>query len=162
MRGAMPARIVPVAEQDRCPIEIGGVRHTALDGDTLLVTAGARARAMSSRIAPVLAVSSPLRLETVYLRQVTCGTIVFGGGKRGPDDLEACRVHVDPDNTLNQPPQLRRLLPGIVAVWIIRCGAASRASCRTICHHGFEREGTRAFLCIRLLPCRLSGQRWAL
>ena len=35
----MPARFVRVAEQDRRPIEIeiDGVRHTALEGDTLLV-----------------------------------------------------------------------------------------------------------------------------
>ncbi|MFC1457102.1 (2Fe-2S)-binding protein [Microvirga arabica] len=35
----MPARFVRVAEQDRQPIEIkiDGVRHTALEGDTLLV-----------------------------------------------------------------------------------------------------------------------------
>lgn len=152
----MPARIVRVAERDRRPIEIDGVRQTALDGDALLVTAGAWARAMSSRfgepiplmvrgpqmavteplpyrIAPVLGVSSPLALETVYLRQVTCGTIVFCGGNRGPADLEAGRAHVGLENTLHQPPQPRRLLPRIVAVRIIRCGAALRAICLTIC-----------------------------
>lgn len=180
----MPARIVRVAERARRPIEIDGVRQMALDGDTLLLTAGAWARAMSSRfgepvplvvrgpqtavteplpyrIAPVLGVSSPLALETVYLRQVTCGTIVFGGGNRGPVDLEACRAHGGPENTLHQAPQLQRLLPGIVAVRIIRCGAALRAICRTICSYGFEREDTRAVLRIRLLRHRLPGQRWA-
>lgn len=152
----MPARIVRVAEWDRRPIEMDGVRHTALDGDTLLVTTGARARAMPSlfggpvpfvargpqmavmeplpdRTAPVLDVSSPLALATVYLRQVTCGTIMFGGGNRGPVDLEACRAHVGPENTLNQAPQLRRVLPGIVAISIVRCGASLRAVCRTVC-----------------------------
>jgi sarcosine oxidase subunit beta len=110
---------------------------------TILVTAGAWAGAMSSRfgepvplvargpqmgvteplpyrITPVLGISSPLDLETVYLRQVPRGNVVFGGGNRGPVDLEACRAYVDPENTLNQMPQLRRLLPGIAAVRIIR------------------------------------------
>jgi hypothetical protein len=32
----MPARFIQVAEQDRRPIEIDGVRHMALKGDTLL------------------------------------------------------------------------------------------------------------------------------
>lgn len=72
------------------------------------------------RIKPTIGVSSPLVEETVYLRQVTRGNIVFGGGTRGPVNLETVRAYVKPENTLNQMPQLRRVFPGIGALRIIR------------------------------------------
>jgi sarcosine oxidase subunit beta len=71
-------------------------------------------------IEPVLGISSQLAEETVYLRQVKRGNIVFGGGLRGPASLETCRAHVDPANTLRQMPQLRRLLPAISRLNVIR------------------------------------------
>lgn len=109
----------------------------------VLITAGAWAGAMSARfgepvplvargpqmgvtepvpyrIEPTLGLSSPLVEETVYLRQVTRGNIVFGGGTRGPVDLQTVRAYVDPANTLNQMPQLQRLVPGLAALRIIR------------------------------------------
>jgi len=72
------------------------------------------------RIEPTLGVSSPLVEETVYLRQVSRGNIVFGGGNRNDVNLETIRAYPDPENTLNQMPQLRRLLPGIANLRIIR------------------------------------------
>jgi sarcosine oxidase, subunit beta len=110
---------------------------------TLLVTAGAWAGAMAARfgeavplvargpqmgvtepapyhINPTLGVSSPLDEETVYLRQVTRGNIVFGGGHRNEVDLDRIRVYPNPENTLNQMPQLQRLLPGIAKLRLIR------------------------------------------
>jgi sarcosine oxidase subunit beta len=109
----------------------------------VLVTAGAWAGAMSARfgepvplvargpqmgvtepvpyrIQPTLGLSSPLVEETVYLRQVTRGNIVFGGGTRGPVNLETIRAYVDPNNTINQMPQLQRVVPGLAALRIIR------------------------------------------
>jgi glycine/D-amino acid oxidase-like deaminating enzyme len=72
------------------------------------------------RIKPTLGVSSPQEEETVYLRQVTRGNIVFGGGHRNEVDLDKIRVYPNPDNTLNQMPQLQRLLPGIAKLRLIR------------------------------------------
>jgi sarcosine oxidase subunit beta len=109
----------------------------------LLITAGAWAGAMAARlgepvplvargpqmgvtepapyrILPTLGVSSPLEEETIYLRQVTRGNIVFGGGRRNEVDLDKIRAYPNPDNTLNQMPQLQRLLPGIAKLRLIR------------------------------------------
>lgn len=72
------------------------------------------------RISPVLGVRTDVEHEAVYMRQVKRGNIVFGGGFRGPASLETCRAQVDPANTLGQLPQLRRLLPGIGALHLLR------------------------------------------
>ena len=72
------------------------------------------------RIEPVLALSSVVPIEGVYLRQVKRGNIVFGGGARTEVSLEEGFAHVDPLNTLNQLPQLRRLLPAIAPLSVIR------------------------------------------
>jgi sarcosine oxidase, subunit beta len=110
---------------------------------SLLITAGAWAGAMAERlgepvpavargpqmgvtepvpyrIGPTLGVSTMLEEETIYLRQVSRGNIVFGGGNRVHIEPGALRAHVDPQNTLNQMPQLRRLVPGIAQLRIIR------------------------------------------
>jgi sarcosine oxidase subunit beta len=71
-------------------------------------------------IGPSLGVSTPVEKETVYLRQVSRGNIVFGGGTRGEVDLAAIRAYVNPANTLNQMPELQRLVPGIAALRLIR------------------------------------------
>jgi len=75
---------------------------------------------ISYRIEPVLGVKTDLTEEGVYLRQVKRGNIVFGGGGRGPATLETCRAKVDPANTLRQLPQLRRLLPAIGRLHLLR------------------------------------------
>jgi len=54
------------------------------------------------------------------MRQVARGNIVFGGGNRNEVNLDAIRAYVNPENTLNQMPQLRRLLPGIGNLNLIR------------------------------------------
>lgn len=72
------------------------------------------------RIKPSLGVSSPLEEEIVYLRQVTRGNIVFGGGRRNTVDLDGKRVSAHPENTLRQMPQLQRLLPEIGQLRLIR------------------------------------------
>lgn len=115
----------------------------AFRAPTLLITAGAWAGAMAAqfgeavplvargphmgvtepvpyRIQPTLGVSTPHEHETVYLRQVTRGNIVFGGGPRNEVDLVNVRAYPNPENTLNQMPQLQRLLPGIAKLRIIR------------------------------------------
>jgi sarcosine oxidase subunit beta len=72
------------------------------------------------RIRPSIGVSTPHEHETVYLRQVARGNIVFGGGRRVDVDASSWRAYVKPENTLNQMPQLRRLLPGIGRLQLIR------------------------------------------
>jgi sarcosine oxidase subunit beta len=71
-------------------------------------------------IEPVLGLSTQTPDEGVYMRQVKRGNIVFGGGLRGPASTETCRATVDPANTLRQIPHLRRLLPAIAQLNIIR------------------------------------------
>jgi sarcosine oxidase subunit beta len=71
-------------------------------------------------IAPVLGVMTEITDETVYLRQVKRGNIVFGGGRRGPASLETCQAKVDPMNTLRQLPQIKRLLPALEPLNVIR------------------------------------------
>ena len=107
----------------------------------VLVTAGAWAAAMAARlgepvpavargpqmgvtepvpyrIKPTLGVSTPHEAETIYMRQVTRGNIVFGGGNRVEVNLDAIRAYVNPENTLNQMPQLRRLLRHGLALFL--------------------------------------------
>ena len=71
-------------------------------------------------IEPVLGVMTQVTEETVYLRQVKRGNIVFGGGRRGRASLETCQAKVDPENTLRQIPQIRRLLPAVERLSVIR------------------------------------------
>jgi sarcosine oxidase, subunit beta len=71
-------------------------------------------------IEPVLGVATQITEETVYLRQVKRGNIVFGGGRRGPASLTTCQAKVDPANILCQIPEIRRLLPAVARLNIIR------------------------------------------
>jgi len=75
---------------------------------------------MAYRIDPVIGVASEVAEEGIYLRQVKRGNIVYGGGWRGPALADAQRAYVDPMNTLRQFPMLRRVVPGIGALRIIR------------------------------------------
>ncbi len=72
------------------------------------------------RIKPSVGVKTRVPGETVYLRQVERGNIVFGGGMRNEVDLEAIRVYPKPEYTLHQLPLLQRVLPGIEKLRIIR------------------------------------------
>ncbi|WP_207553470.1 NAD(P)/FAD-dependent oxidoreductase [Teichococcus deserti] len=69
---------------------------------------------------PVLGVTTKTVGEVVYLRQVTRGNIVFGGTGHGPADLDTRRAKVMPEITLQQFSQLRRMVPAIGALRIIR------------------------------------------
>lgn len=72
------------------------------------------------RLPPTLGVSTSIKGESVYLRQVKRGNIVFGGGAWGPADPEAGRARVLPENTLAQLVQLRRLVPALGRLNVIR------------------------------------------
>ena len=71
-------------------------------------------------IAPVIGVFSGVLEEGIYLRQVTRGNIVFGGGRRGPALPDTIRAYVDPANTLRQLKELRRIVPALAALRVIR------------------------------------------
>jgi len=72
------------------------------------------------RIKPVLGVSTSIPEEVVYLRQIPRGNIIFGGGKRGIALPETRRAYVNPDNTLSQLTQIRRIVPALSNLHVIR------------------------------------------
>lgn len=72
------------------------------------------------RIAPTIGVSTPHVYETVYFRQIERGNLVLGGSTRGPASNETNRASVLPGNILGQMAQLRRVMPGLAAINIIR------------------------------------------
>lgn len=71
-------------------------------------------------ILPVVGVSSPVEEEGVYFRQVKRGNIVFGGGRRNPAWLDERRADVNPQWTLQQLQQLRRIAPALARVRVLR------------------------------------------
>lgn len=71
-------------------------------------------------IAPSLGISTPIVEEGVYVRQIPRGNVIFGGGHRGPADPVTSRAAVLPANTLAQFAQLRRLVPALASLAIIR------------------------------------------
>lgn len=72
------------------------------------------------RLAPTLGVSTDVKAESIYLRQVERGNVVFGGGPWGPADPVAGRSYVLPENTAAQLAQLRRFVPALARVNVIR------------------------------------------
>ncbi len=75
---------------------------------------------MPYALEPVVGVFSAVAEEGIYLRQVRRGNIVFGGGLRGPAFADIRRAYVDPANTLRQLPHLRRVVPALAALRVIR------------------------------------------
>jgi sarcosine oxidase subunit beta len=75
---------------------------------------------MPYKVAPVIGVMTRFPEEQVYLRQVTRGNIVFGGGLRGPAFPDIRRAYAVPDRLLEQIAQIRRLVPALGHVRVIR------------------------------------------
>lgn len=71
-------------------------------------------------IEPALGVATDIPKEVVYLRQVKRGNIVFGGGGRGPADIDRIRASVKPEHTLSQITQIARLVPALRRLNVIR------------------------------------------
>jgi sarcosine oxidase subunit beta len=71
-------------------------------------------------IVPVVGVSTPIEHETVYFRQVKRGNIVFGGGRRNPAYLDGRRANVNPNFTLAQLHELRRVAPALGRLNVLR------------------------------------------
>lgn len=133
-----------VAHVEKC----GDFRVTTVDGrqfraPSLLITAGAWGDRLAAQFgeavpltqqAPQMAVTEPVPYglptvlgvytqvveEGIYLRQIPRGNVIIGGGHRATPDMQRNLAHVDPRNTLNQLAQLRRLIPALGRLHIIR------------------------------------------
>lgn len=109
----------------------------------LLITAGAWGQKLSAQFGepvpldthgPQMAVTEPVPYalptvigvytkipeEVIYFRQIPRGNIVIGGGYRSKPDMQNRRAYVEPRSILNQISQMRRLLPGVGNLNIIR------------------------------------------
>jgi len=71
-------------------------------------------------VGPTIGVATPHLHETVYFRQVKRGNIICGGFARGPASVETNRATVLPEAIVGQLGQLRRAMPGLANVNIIR------------------------------------------
>ena len=131
------------AEKDGADFRVESADGRVFRASSLLITAGAWGTLLSSqfgepvpqavhgpqmgvtepvpyRIKPVIGVSSKITEEIVYLRQIPRGNVIFGGGNRGPAYPDLRRAYVLPQNTMTQLPQLRRLIPALAKLNIIR------------------------------------------
>lgn len=109
----------------------------------LLITAGAWGEKLSAQFGepvpldthgPQMAVTEPVPYalptvigvftkipeEVIYFRQIPRGNIIIGGGYRSKPDMVNRRAYVEPRSILNQIRQMRRLLPGVGNLNIIR------------------------------------------
>ncbi|MEN4751237.1 FAD-binding oxidoreductase [Pseudomonas sp. Ps21-P2] len=143
--GAQIEERTEVAEVEK----VGGDFHvTTTDGRQfhaaqLLITAGAWGQKLSAQFGepvpldthgPQMAVTEPVPYalptvigvytkiaeEVIYFRQIPRGNIVIGGGFRSKPDMLNRRAAVEPRSILNQAEQMRRLLPGVGNLNIIR------------------------------------------
>jgi sarcosine oxidase subunit beta len=87
----------------------------AAKGPTMAVT-----EPMPYGIVPVVGVSTKIEHEGVYFRQVKRGNIVFGGGRRNPAYLDERRADVNPNWTLSQLHELRRIAPALGRLHVLR------------------------------------------
>ncbi|MGY4664301.1 sarcosine oxidase subunit beta [Pseudomonas chlororaphis] len=111
--------------------------------ERLLITAGAWGQKLSEQFGepvpldtngPQMAVTEPVPYalptvigvytkipeEVIYFRQIPRGNIIIGGGYRSKPDMLTRRAQVEPRSILNQIQQMRRLLPGVGNLNIIR------------------------------------------
>ncbi|GFM78469.1 sarcosine oxidase subunit beta [Pseudomonas cichorii] len=129
--------------------KVGGeFEVTTTDGriftaDNLLITAGAWGQKLSEQFGepvpldthgPQMAVTEPVPYalptvigvytkiahEVIYFRQIPRGNIIIGGGFRSKPDMINRRAYVEPRSIINQVQQMRRLLPGVGNLNIIR------------------------------------------
>ncbi|MFC4278114.1 NAD(P)/FAD-dependent oxidoreductase [Achromobacter aloeverae] len=143
--GAVIVENVDIARVEK---EAGGYTATSADGrvyraPVLLITAGAWGGALSAQfgepvpiavhgpqmavtepipycLVPVVGASSDSIEEIFYFRQVKRGNIVMGGCARGPAYPDLRRAYVLPDSPLKQFVQLRRIVPALSRLSIIR------------------------------------------
>ncbi|RDJ99966.1 sarcosine oxidase subunit beta [Paraburkholderia lacunae] len=67
-----------------------------------------------------MGVFTSVKEESIYFRQIPRGNIIVGGGPAGPADAVTSRASVLPINTVRQLAQLRRLVPAMAPLHVIR------------------------------------------
>ena len=67
-----------------------------------------------------MGVFTSIKEESIYFRQIPRGNIIVGGGPAGPADAVTSRASVLPINTVRQLAQMRRLVPGLAPLHVIR------------------------------------------
>jgi sarcosine oxidase subunit beta len=67
-----------------------------------------------------MGVFTSIKQEGIYFRQIPRGNIIIGGGPPGPADALTRRASVLPINTVRQIAQLRRLVPSMAPLHVIR------------------------------------------
>lgn len=67
-----------------------------------------------------MGVFTSIKEESIYFRQIPRGNIIVGGGPPGPADALTCRASVLPINTVRQLAQMRRLVPALAPLNVIR------------------------------------------
>lgn len=72
------------------------------------------------QITETIGVATPLPEETVYFRQVTRGNVIIGSSLRAPAYRDIERAYVDPENTLVQLREIRKFVPPLAKLNIIR------------------------------------------
>ncbi len=71
-------------------------------------------------VRPSVGVFTSLEMESVYFRQIPRGNVIIGGSTRGPAQPDLWRAYVQPQNTLQQLVEIRRLAPALARVNVIR------------------------------------------
>ncbi|WMY10712.1 NAD(P)/FAD-dependent oxidoreductase [Paraburkholderia phenoliruptrix] len=67
-----------------------------------------------------MGVFTSIKQESIYFRQIPRGNIIVGGGPAGPADAATSRASVLPHNTVRQLAQMRRLVPALAPLHVIR------------------------------------------
>jgi len=67
-----------------------------------------------------MGVFTSVKEESIYFRQIPRGNIIVGGGPAGPADAVTSRASVLPINTVRQLAQMRRLVPALAPLHVIR------------------------------------------
>ncbi|NYH26814.1 NAD(P)/FAD-dependent oxidoreductase [Paraburkholderia bryophila] len=67
-----------------------------------------------------IGVFTSIKEESIYFRQIPRGNIIVGGGPPGPADAVTSRASVLPANTVRQLAQMRRIVPALAPLHIIR------------------------------------------
>jgi sarcosine oxidase subunit beta len=67
-----------------------------------------------------MGVFTSIKEESIYFRQIPRGNIIVGGGPPGPADALTSRASVLPVNTVRQLAQMRRLVPALAPLHVIR------------------------------------------
>ena len=99
-------------------------RLTEQFGETVPLTARGPQMAVTEPVPYVfkssMGVFTSIKEESIYFRQIPRGNIIVGGGPAGPADVATSRASVLPVNTVRQLAQLRRLVPALAPLHVIR------------------------------------------